>query len=119
LAVITFSRQFGAGGNLVASTMAQKLGFLLINREIITSKLEELGLPPQLTHFDKTEKKTVERDKKRQFYLTALHDYIMDLADKQSIILLGRGGQLLFRNHPNAFHIRIQAPFEMRVDLPS
>jgi cytidylate kinase len=58
---------------------------------------------------------TDEQEKKRRFYLTALHDYIMELAKGQSIVLLGRGGQFLFRDHPGAFHIRVQAPLEQRI----
>ncbi len=115
MAVITISRQFGAGGETVARILEQELGFLLVNREIIAEGLAGLGLPPQLARFDSSIKKNEEQEKKRRFYLTALHDYIMERAGGQSIILLGRGGQFLFRGHPDAFHIRIQAPVEKRI----
>jgi cytidylate kinase len=113
--VITVSRQFGAGGEVLAGILARELDFLLVNREIITEGLAGLGLPAQLTRFDSKSATPDEQEKKRRFYLTALHDYIMELAKGQSIVLLGRGGQFLFRDHPGAFHIRVQAPLEQRI----
>ncbi|MBS4021738.1 MAG: cytidylate kinase family protein [Dethiobacter sp.] len=115
MTVITISRQFGAGGEMVARILAQELGYLLVNREIVAEGLAGLGLPPQLTRFDKKVKNSEEQEKKRRFYLTALHDYIMDLAKGQPIVLLGRGGQFLFYNQPGAFHIRVQAPLQQRI----
>jgi cytidylate kinase len=115
LAIITVSRQFGAGGEVVGRIIAKKLGFLLVNQDVINEGLTSLGLPAQAFRFDKTLKKDVDSEKKRMFYLTALHEFIMDLAAKESIVLLGRGGQFLFQNHSDAFHIRIQAPLELRV----
>ncbi len=115
MAVITISRQFGAGGETLARILEQELGYLLVNREIIAEGLAGLGLPPQLARFDSNAKDNEEQEKKRRFYLTALHDYIMEKAGDQSIILLGRGGQFLFRGYPDVFHIRVQAPVEKRI----
>jgi cytidylate kinase len=116
MTVITISRQFGAGGELVAQTLAKKLGFLLVNREVIAGGLKELGLPAQMIRFDELVGNSDEWEKKRRFYLTALHEYIMGMAEKESIVLLGRGGQFLFRNRPDAFHLFIRASYSQRVE---
>lgn len=115
MTVITISRQFGADGETVAGIVAEELGFLLVNRENITQGLAELGLPPQMTLFEQPGEKSVEQEKKRRFYLTALHDYIFALSEKNPLVVLGRGSQFLFRNRPDTFHIRLQAPFEHRL----
>lgn len=115
MAVITISRQFGAGGDLVGKIIAKKLGFLLVNREVINEGLANLGLPPQSFVFEKSDKKDAWLEKKRSFYLTALHDFLTDLASKESIVLLGRGGQFLFQHHGDSFHILVQAPLDQRV----
>lgn len=115
MTVITISRQFGTGGETVAQIMARETGFLLVNREVIAEGLAGLGLPSQLIGLSESGGSTVDQEKKRRYYITALHDYIMNVAEKQSIILLGRGGQFLFRTHADAFHIIILAPFEQRV----
>ena len=116
MTVITISRQFGAGGELLARTVANELGFLLVDRSRIAAGLTALGLPPQLVRFDETAPKAEQLEKKRCFYVTALHEYIMDLAASQSIVLLGRGGQFLFRDRPDAFHIFVCAPLAQRVE---
>lgn len=115
MAVITVSRQFGAGGDLVGKIIAKKLGFLLVDREVINEGLASLGLPPQSFVFEKSSTKDAWLEKKRAFYLTALHEFLTDLAKKESIVLLGRGGQFLFRDFEDAFHILIQAPLAQRV----
>ncbi|WP_028307972.1 cytidylate kinase family protein [Desulfitibacter alkalitolerans] len=115
MSVITISRQFGAGGGTVGKDAAKKLGFLLVTQNVINEGLSKLGLSPQAFSFEKNVRKDPVQEKKRIFYRTALHDLIMELAAKESIILLGRGGQFLFRDHPDAFHVRIQAPINQRV----
>ena len=117
--VITVSRQFGAGGELLAHAVAEETGFLLVDRKLIAAGLAELGLPPQLVRFDETAPKAEQLEKKRRFYVTALHEYLTDLAANRSIVLLGRGGQFLFRDHPDAFHIFIHAPRTQRVEWVS
>ncbi len=119
MTVITVSRQFGAGGELLARTVAEELGFLLVDRKLIAAGLAELGLPPQLVRFDETAPKAEQPEKKRRFYVTALHEYLMNLAASRSIVLLGRGGQFLFRDHADAFHIFVQAPLTQRVEWVS
>ncbi|MBS3978092.1 MAG: cytidylate kinase family protein [Syntrophomonadaceae bacterium] len=116
MTVITVSRQFGAGGEMLARTIAENLGFLLVDRRQIAEGLAELGLPPQLANFDERVPKQEHMEKKRRFYVTALHEYLMNLAASHSIVLLGRGGQLLFRDRPDAFHIFVYAPFPQRVE---
>lgn len=119
MTVITVSRQFGAGGEMLAKVLAKESGFLLVDRKQIASGLAELGLPPQLARFDETAPKQEHLEKRRRFYVTALHEYLMNLAASHSIVLLGRGGQFLFRDRPDAFHIFVYAPFTQRVEWVS
>ncbi|MCW3489014.1 cytidylate kinase family protein [Dethiobacter alkaliphilus] len=115
MTVITISRQFGAGGEMLAEHVANELGYRLVDRKAIIDALQEMGLPPHLIQFDEQVAKGEDAEKRRRFYLTALHEYLIELAKKESFILVGRGGQFLFRNHPDAFHIFVHAPFKQRV----
>lgn len=99
---------------MVARILAKELGYLLVDRKNIVDALKEMGLPPQLIRFDENAGGTEEEEKKRRYYITALHDYLIGLAAKQSIVLIGRGGQFLFRDRPDAFHILVIAPFSQR-----
>lgn len=116
VAVVTISRQFGAGGEIVARLLAADLGYRLVDRKAIVEALKSMGLSPQLIRFDEQDIRTEDMEKKRRFYLTALHDFLQDLSVKESFVLVGRGGQFLFQDHKAAFHILAQAPFSQRVE---
>ncbi len=88
---------------------------MLVNQDVIAKGLKELGLPAQMIRFDEQADDSAEWEKKRRFYLTALNEYIMGIAEKENIVLLGRGGQFLFRNRPDAFHLYIRAEYSQRV----
>ena len=115
MTVITISRQFGAGGEMLAEHMAKELDVRLVDRKAIVDALQEMGLPPHMIRFDEQDTKGEDAEKRRRFYLTALHEYLINLAKLESFILVGRGGQFLFRNRPDAFHILVTAPFKQRV----
>ena len=42
---------------------------------------------------------------------------IRGLAHEGNVLILGRGGQMLLRNHPGAFHVQTVAPFANRVEV--
>lgn len=115
MAVITVSRQFGAGGELLAKKLADELNFRLIDRKAIVEALKEMGLPPQLMKLDEQWTRGEDEERRRRFYLTALHEYLLSLAKNESYVLVGRGGQFLFRGRPDVFHILVCAPFNQRV----
>ena len=46
MAVITVSRQYGAGGSLVARLVAERLGWTVIDNEFVGEVAKRAGLPP-------------------------------------------------------------------------
>ena len=42
---------------------------------------------------------------------------IRGLAHEGNVLILGRGGQILLKNHPGALHIQTVAPFAKRVEV--
>ncbi|MBS4029837.1 MAG: cytidylate kinase-like family protein [Clostridiales bacterium] len=115
MAVITISRQFGAGGEVLARLVASELGYRLVDRGAIVEALKEMGMSPNIIRLDEQAVKGEDLEKRRRFYLTALHEFLIDLADKESFVLVGRGGQFLFKDRPDAFNILVTAPFNQRV----
>jgi cytidylate kinase len=47
-------------------------------------------------------------------YLTGLESVIKELAQNQHVVIRGRGSQFILRDHPEALHILVTAPFETR-----
>lgn len=40
---------------------------------------------------------------------------IKDIASRGEVLVLGQGGQVWLRDHPNAFHVQVVAPLDLRV----
>jgi cytidylate kinase len=48
-------------------------------------------------------------------YLAGLQSIIRELATGKSIVICGRGSQFILRDNPEAFHVLVVAPLDMRV----
>ncbi len=48
-------------------------------------------------------------------YVRMVGMVVRGLAQEGNVLILGRGGQILLKNHPDALHIQIVAPFAYRV----
>lgn len=122
MAVITISRQFGSGGELIARMVCQKTGYMLVNKETINEKLRQYGFSEEdLSLFDEKRIKSISREmdedlqlKSRQYFET-LHNLIFDLAIRENLVILGRGGQVLFKDFPPALHVKIISPLNSRI----
>lgn len=113
--VITISREFGSGGETVAKLVAEKASFLLINKKFIVEGLAAFGVvEPDLVSDEKFDFESGQE--KRREYINALHDFIYDLAIRNDLVILGRGGHLLFQDYPPALHVKIISSFDRRLD---
>jgi cytidylate kinase len=117
MAVITVSRQLGSLGCEIANSVAQRLGYRMVWRELINQAARQartpemalemldelglLGLRPSLS----TEKA----------YLNAVRELIEELAGAGNVLIVGRGGQSVLRGWPNTLHVRLIAPLDVRV----
>ncbi len=112
MSIITISREFGSGGEAVARLVSQKTGFLLINKDSIARGLAEHGIEPPGEGLEDLD---LEQDEAARSYIEATHEYIYDLAIRNDLVILGRGGSILFKDYPPALHVRIIAQFTRRV----
>jgi cytidylate kinase len=115
--VITVSRQLGSFGTEIAQAVADKLNYEYLDKEKIEKALADYGLPaPVVERFD--EKKPPFWDTwqiQRRKFLHFIQAVIYDFARKGQIVIVGRGGQVLLRDLPGVLHVRVIAPFEVRV----
>lgn len=117
MAVITVSRQLGSLGTEVAQKVAEVLQYEFVDKEKIGKTLATYGLPElELEKFD--EKKPPLWDSlqmQRRKFLHFLQAVLTDYARKGNVIMVGRGGQVLLRDLPGVLHLRVVAPFEVRL----
>lgn len=58
---------------------------------------------------------SVSLPKSEEYYRSVLESIIFDIAQADDVLLLGRAGQMMFRDSPYCFHVRIVAPVEKRM----
>ena len=118
MAVITISRQLGSLGDDVALAIQKRLGYRIIGREIINQaalrartpevalatidELGLLGLRPPL--------------KIRMAYHEAVRGVMYEISNQGSSIIIGRAGQVILRDVPGVFHVKVIAPSLLRAE---
>ena len=136
MAVITISRQYGAGGKTLGKMIADELGYEFADSEIVARVAEMANVS---THWVETveneaggklsrfvtrmvSKPLVDRILKdergyidEEIYLDYLVLIIAQIADEGNVVVLGRGSQYILDDHPDAFHILMIDEFENRV----
>ncbi len=136
MAVITISRQFGAGGITLGKMVAEKFGYSFADTEVI-SKIAKMANVS--TNFVETVEKEaggrfskmisrmvskplVERILKdergyidEEIYLDYLVLIIAQIADEGDVVIMGRGSQYILNDHPDAYHLLMIDEFDSRV----
>ena len=136
MAVITISRQFGAGGITLGKMVAKKLSCSFVDTEIIKMVAEMANVSTNFVEtvekeaggkFSKLITKLVSKplldrvlkDERgyidEEIYLDYLVLIIAQMADEGNVVILGRGSQYILRDHPDAYHFLLIDEFENRV----
>lgn len=136
MAVITISRQFGAGGRTLGKMLAEKFGYTFADQNIIQMIAEHANVSPHWvesieneagTRLSKVISRMVSKNLvhkiladdsgyiDEQLYLDYLVVMIAQLAEEGNVVIIGRGSQYILNDHPDAFHILMVDDFENRV----
>lgn len=116
--VVTISRQLGSQGFEVAQLLAAELGYRLVWRELINQAAIRAGAPEvALAMIDELNLLGICPPPERcQAYIEAVERVIHELAEEGRVVIVGRGGQVILRGHPDTLHVRIIAPLDVRVE---
>jgi cytidylate kinase len=109
MSVVTISRLDACRGEEVAAEVARRLGYRLVDRVLMKDLIYSYDLLASLGKLESPEPE--EEEKIRE----VTEGIIRHLAYRENIVLLGHGGQFLFRNWPSTFHVRIIAGMEHRL----
>ena len=136
MAVITISRQFGAGGITLGKMIAETMGYTFADSDILQRVAKEANVSTDwIESFEKeagsklsrfissmVSKRWLDRvisDERgyldEQIYLDYLVLIIAQFADEGDVVILGRGSQYILNDHPDAVHILLVNEFENRV----
>src|SRR5712691_9500778 len=115
--IITVSHQMGTGGPEIGMALAKRLGYRYVDQDLISDAARRYGLlEEKLSHLDESKPSLFERfDVETRRYITVIQTALLEFAEADSIVQMGRGGQWLLRGIPHVLRVRIMAPFEQRV----
>jgi cytidylate kinase len=117
MAIVTISPQMGSGGPEIGMALAQRLGYRYVDQELIADAVRRYGLTEEkASHLDESKPTLFERfDVETRHYITVLQTTLLEFAEQDNCVLMGRGGQWLLRGIPQVLRLRVIAPFEVRV----
>ncbi|MBI4776610.1 MAG: cytidylate kinase-like family protein [Deltaproteobacteria bacterium] len=130
MAVITISRQFGAGGRDLGERLAKRIGYRLVDEDMLEQVASKAKVSPEgVLSFEKSggsklmkfldsliSKKFIDRvlSEERGYidadrYVGVVREVILELHKQGDVIILGRGGQYILQNQPNTLHVLLVA----------
>ncbi len=115
---ITFSRKMGTRGTEIAKLVAANLNYHFYDTEQIEKKAEDMGVLDDIWKVEETAPSPFMRllfSVKPEIHLDRLYLVIYELARLGSAVILGRGGNMLFRSLPYTLHVRVIASTEKRI----
>ena len=123
---ITITREFGSLGRSIAKELSRELGVEFYDRDIVEEVAKQLNLP--VSTVSDEEEKSKQSFLPRMFPLGTDEAYIqdiifdvqkgiiLDLARRNSCILVGRCSDYLLEKEKNNINIFIYAPYEKRLE---
>lgn len=135
--MLTVNREFGSGGGLVAERIARKLGWKLLDRDIIDAIAYAAHVDARLVQgYDERVQGWLSRINQQAMRSAALaagitldDQHVFDAEEtvklSQKIIeeaysqgncvVVGRGSQCVLQNKPDVFHVFVYAPWKERL----
>jgi cytidylate kinase len=118
MSVITFSTEFGSGGRNIARSVAEKLNYQYIDREIIREAGKKYSVPEKKLEevFTKNPGIIERLIEDQSIYLTFIENIILKFASEDNVIIAGSGGQYILRDISHVLKVRVIAPVPFRVE---
>ncbi len=135
MTVITVSRELGSEGDRIAEMLVAELGYRWVDKGLLAQMAQEAGMDeeavlalersiPSRARFTSTDMRSLYSkqpgawEKKAalddETYRRIVRETMEGYAVEGDVIIIGRGGQMVLRDHPRALHIHLYAPAELR-----
>ena len=134
MSVITISRQFGAGGKTSGEMVARKLNYTFYDDQIIQMIAVQAKVSPTWVKTIENEaggvlqkfiniasgKSFIQRAAgtgyiDESIYVDLLQKIITQIANEDKVVILGRGGQYILKDHKDTFHVLLIAKRSDRI----
>jgi cytidylate kinase len=144
MSVITISRQFGSGGQEIATRLCDVLGYSFFDKQSIVEAAIATGLsadsvvdyseqyhkvegflqrlakvmtgaPGKRPELPRVSWGGLEARLDDEWWLELVNTAIRSAYERGDVVIVGRGGQMVLRDHPDVLHVRIEAPLDDRI----
>lgn len=146
MTTLTISRQFGSGGDEIASRVCEILGYKEFDKHLISRAAQEAGLSEnEITEFSEENHKIrsfldrlfgreqpiakssvwkenlwgsgvlADMPLTEEMAVVLVQKAVLNAFQVGNLVIVGRGGQVILKDQPNAIHVRIEAPIEDRI----
>lgn len=135
--IITVSRQYAAGGSEIARTVAERLGWSLVDNRLVDEVAARAGLPrDEVAEREERAPGFIERlartlatsvpefvvpdggvvpDLNEASLVRITEHVVEELAAEGKVVMVGRAAPAVLASHPEALHVRLVAPKEVRI----
>src|SRR6056297_710762 len=115
--VITISRQTASLGDEIAVELADKLGVKLITRNyVINNWLSEIADEHELHMLNETSKYYLKNSHDDLTYKDHIIKRLKKVSEKESLVVLGLGSQIIFKEAPHAIHLKVISSDKKRIE---
>ncbi|MBO4622022.1 MAG: cytidylate kinase-like family protein [Paludibacteraceae bacterium] len=114
--IVTIGREFGTGGRQIATELAEMLGVKLYDRKLLDPIKEHYNMTQWQIDKMKAEKPKWWNEPLSKEMYKEEEALVLQLAKKESFVLLGRTGFHIFRDDPRTFKVFLMAEKEYRRD---
>lgn len=136
MTVLTISRELGSEGDKIADLLCESLGYCRVDKDMLTQIAQDAGvdvkavlakerastrrarlISADMTSLHRKQPSAFERKGAMddQTYARILRETMERFAQEGEAVIVGRGGQMVLRDWPEALHVHLYAPSEVRV----
>ncbi|MCA9975744.1 MAG: cytidylate kinase-like family protein [Anaerolineales bacterium] len=115
MTVITISREWGSDGTAIAQRVAEEMGYRFVTKNTFEKILQQYGLVQLHKLYESVPGLWARLDNANLQLVSMLNKIILGIAHLDNVVMLGRGGYAALSDYADILHIRIQAPFSLRV----
>src|SRR3954453_4453699 len=117
MALVTFSREEGSLGGLVARQVAERLNYRVLDlKELLEEAQRFGGIKSTAPELLEKQPGLLERlDRERRRYSVILRAVAYDVAQHDNVVFLGRGVGMLLGDLSHALRVLVVAPQDVRV----
>lgn len=120
MTVITISREFGCGGDLLAEQVARSLGYHLVDKAFVSAVLCQYGVAEFDIEYEKQpgfwEDFDSAKAERRDTMVRMLNQVVRAVARHGNVVILGRSGYAILSGLADVLHVRLLAPLEERIE---